>query len=223
MPPLSLSVLKTGLIKKGLTRSLDVRRKFCAQKVVRHRHGGAGWGRWEVPCPWQGVGAGVGVVLGPQPDPFCGSHTPQVGLATYSYRSLPWLLLNHSSDLPAVLEQIRTMRYEEPSGNAIGEGNGLGLTRETHGTFLTPPPPFFLLFFFPPGAAITFARTYLLSPGAGRRPGVPAVLVVLADGPSGDDALAAARDIKAAGEGDGVPSGRGPHGTRTLRVLRLGC
>lgn len=150
MPPLSLSVLKTGLIKKGLTRSLDVRRKFCAQKVVRHRHGGAGWGRWEVPCPWQGVGAGVGVVLGPQPDPFCGSHTPQVGLATYSYRSLPWLLLNHSSDLPAVLEQIRTMRYEEPSGNAIGEGNGLGLTRETRGTFLTPPPPFFFVVFFSP-------------------------------------------------------------------------
>ncbi|PKU27471.1 collagen alpha-1 chain [Limosa lapponica baueri] len=49
------------------------------------------------------------------------------------------------------------------------------------------------------GAAITFARTYLLSPGAGRRPGVPAVLVVLADGPSGDDAIAAARDIKAGG------------------------
>lgn len=46
----------------------------------------------------------------------------QVGLATYSYRSLPWLLLNRSSELPAVLEQIRTMRYEEPSGNAIGEG-----------------------------------------------------------------------------------------------------
>jgi len=45
----------------------------------------------------------------------------QVGLATYSYRSLPWLLLNRSSELPAVLEQIRTMRYEEPSGNAIGE------------------------------------------------------------------------------------------------------
>lgn len=52
-------------------------------------------------------------------------HSPaplQVALATYSYRSLPWLLLNRSSDLPAVLEQIRTIRYEEPSGNAIGEG-----------------------------------------------------------------------------------------------------
>ncbi|XP_065543694.1 collagen alpha-1(VII) chain [Lathamus discolor] len=97
-----------------------------------------------------------------------GPDGTQVALATYSYRSLPWLLLNRSSDLPAVLEQIRTMRYEEPSGNAIG-------------------------------AAITFARTYLLSPGAGRRPGVPAVLVVLADGPSGDDAIAAARDVKAGG------------------------
>ncbi|NXD66125.1 CO7A1 protein, partial [Eolophus roseicapillus] len=97
-----------------------------------------------------------------------GPEGTQVALATYSYRSLPWLLLNRSSDLPAVLEQIRTMRYEEPSGNAIG-------------------------------AAITFARTYLLSPGAGRRPSVPAVLVVLADGPSGDDAITAARDVKAAG------------------------
>ncbi|NWX28551.1 CO7A1 protein, partial [Notiomystis cincta] len=102
----------------------------------------------------------------------CGAHCSpapsQVALATYSYRSLPWLLLNRSSDLPAVLEQIRTMRYEEPTGNAIG-------------------------------AAITFARTYLLSPGAGRRPGVPAVLVVLADSPSGDDAITVARDIKAGG------------------------
>ncbi|KAJ7406919.1 hypothetical protein WISP_130785 [Willisornis vidua] len=97
-----------------------------------------------------------------------GPEGTQVALATYSYRSLPWLLLNRSSDLSAVLDRIRTMRYEEPSGNAIG-------------------------------AAITFARTYLLSPGAGRRARVPAVLVVLADGPSGDDAIAAARDIKAGG------------------------
>ncbi|NWH76187.1 CO7A1 protein, partial [Piaya cayana] len=105
-----------------------------------------------------------------------GPEGTQVALATYSYRSLPWLLLNRSSNLPAVLEQIRTIRYEEPSGNAIG-------------------------------AAITFARTYLLSPGAGRRPGVPAVLVVLADGPSGDDAIAAARDVKAGGEDGWRPMG----------------
>lgn len=51
----------------------------------------------------------------------CSPASLQVALATYSYRSLPWLLLNRSTDLPAVLEQIRTMRYEEPSGNAIGE------------------------------------------------------------------------------------------------------
>lgn len=63
------------------------------------------------------------------------------------------------------------------------------------GTLLTLHP-----FILPPGAAITFARTYLLSPGAGRRPSVPAVLVVLADGPSADDAITAARDAKAAGE-----------------------
>ncbi|RLV99448.1 hypothetical protein DV515_00009730 [Chloebia gouldiae] len=97
-----------------------------------------------------------------------GPEGTQVALATYSYRSLPWLLLNRSSDLPTVLEQIRAMRYEDPSGNAIG-------------------------------AAITFARTYLLSPGAGRRLGVPAVLVILADSPSGDDAITVARDVKAGG------------------------
>ncbi|XP_062441893.1 collagen alpha-1(VII) chain [Rhea pennata] len=97
-----------------------------------------------------------------------GPDGTQVALAVYSYRSLPWILLNRSSDLGTVLEQIRALRYEEPSGNAIG-------------------------------AAITFAGRYLLSPGAGRRPGVPAVLVVLADGPSADDAIAAARDVKAAG------------------------
>nr|XP_041574710.1 collagen alpha-1(VII) chain isoform X10 [Taeniopygia guttata] len=97
-----------------------------------------------------------------------GPEGTQVALATYSYRSLPWLLLNRSSDLPTVLEQIRAMRYEDPSGNAIG-------------------------------AAISFARTYLLSPGAGRRLGVPAVLVILADSPSGDDAITVARDVKAGG------------------------
>lgn len=66
--------------------------------------------RWGAPGAWASSSA---------------HHFPtpsQVALATYSYRSLPWLLLNRSSDLPAVLEQIRTMRYEEPSGNAIGEG-----------------------------------------------------------------------------------------------------
>lgn len=52
----------------------------------------------------------------------CSPAPLQVALATYSYRSLPWLLLNRSSDLPTVLEQIRAMRYEEPSGNNIGEG-----------------------------------------------------------------------------------------------------
>uniref|UniRef100_A0A8C3RII3 Collagen alpha-1(VII) chain n=1 Tax=Chelydra serpentina TaxID=8475 RepID=A0A8C3RII3_CHESE len=92
-----------------------------------------------------------------------GPDATQVGLVIYSYHSLPWVLLNRSSDLGTVLEQIRTMRYEEPSGNALGKG------------------------------------TYMLSPSAGRRPGVPGVLVVLADSPSGDDAIGPAREIKAAG------------------------
>lgn len=39
----------------------------------------------------------------------------------YSYRSRPWILLNRSSDLSAVLEQIQSLPYEEPSGNAMGE------------------------------------------------------------------------------------------------------
>lgn len=55
-------------------------------------------------------------------DVHCSPEPLQVALATYSYRSLPWLLLNRSRDLATVLEQIRAMRYEEPSGNAIGEG-----------------------------------------------------------------------------------------------------
>uniref|UniRef100_A0A8C0GBP7 Collagen alpha-1(VII) chain n=1 Tax=Chelonoidis abingdonii TaxID=106734 RepID=A0A8C0GBP7_CHEAB len=97
-----------------------------------------------------------------------GPDATQVGMVIYSYRSVPWVLLNRSSDLGTVLERIRTMRYEEPSGNALG-------------------------------AAINFARTYMLSPSAGRRPGVPGVLVVLADSPSGDDAIGPAREIKAAG------------------------
>lgn len=68
-------------------------------------------------CHSSGVrGAWVGCAA------HCSPAPSQVALATYSYRSLPWLLLNRSSDLPAVLERIRTMRYEEPSGNAIGEG-----------------------------------------------------------------------------------------------------
>nr|XP_048713923.1 collagen alpha-1(VII) chain isoform X3 [Caretta caretta] len=97
-----------------------------------------------------------------------GPDAAQVGLVIYSYRSVPWVLLNRSSDLGTVLERIRTMHYEEPSGNALG-------------------------------AAINFARTYMLSPSAGRRPGVPGVLVVLADSPSGDDAIGPAREIKATG------------------------
>lgn len=40
----------------------------------------------------------------------------------------------------------------------------------------------------------------MLSPSAGRRPDVPAVLVVLADSPSGDDVIGPAREAKAAGE-----------------------
>lgn len=72
-----------------------------------------------------------------------------------------------------------------------------------------------------PGAAITFARTYLLSPGAGRRPSVPAVLVVLADGPSGDDAIAAARDVKAGGEDVWGPSRVHREGAMSCGVLRV--
>ncbi|KYO29739.1 collagen alpha-1(VII) chain isoform B [Alligator mississippiensis] len=97
-----------------------------------------------------------------------GPDATQVGLVVYSYRSRPWILLNRSSDLSAVLEQIQSLPYEEPSGNAMG-------------------------------AAINFARSYMLSPSAGRRPDVPAVLVVLADSPSGDDVIGPAREAKAAG------------------------
>ncbi|XP_062977415.1 collagen alpha-1(VII) chain [Elgaria multicarinata webbii] len=97
-----------------------------------------------------------------------GPGATQVGIVVYSYRGLPLLLLNRSSDLPTVLQHIRSLRYEEPSGNAMG-------------------------------AAIDFAKSYMLSPSAGRRPGVPGTLVILADGVSGDDAIGPAREIKAAG------------------------
>lgn len=50
------------------------------------------------------------------------------------------------------------------------------------------------------GAAINFAKNYIMSPNAGRRAGVPGVLVILADGPSSDEAIEQAREIKAAGE-----------------------
>ncbi|XP_053155536.1 collagen alpha-1(VII) chain isoform X2 [Hemicordylus capensis] len=97
-----------------------------------------------------------------------GPGATQVGIVVYSYRSFPVLLFNRSSDLATVLQFIRSLRYEEPSGNAMG-------------------------------AAINLARTYMLSPSAGRRPGVPGTLVILADGPSADDAIGPAREIKAAG------------------------
>ncbi|XP_062825428.1 collagen alpha-1(VII) chain [Anolis carolinensis] len=97
-----------------------------------------------------------------------GPGARQAGIVLYSYRALPFLLLNRSSDLETVLQNIRAFRYEEPSGNNIG-------------------------------AAINFARNYMLSASAGRRPGVPGTLVILADGPSGDDAIGPAREIKAAG------------------------
>ncbi|KAF7249798.1 Collagen alpha-1(VII) chain [Varanus komodoensis] len=97
-----------------------------------------------------------------------GPGATQVGIVIYSYRGLPLLLLNRSADLPTVLRYIRSLRYEEPSGNAIG-------------------------------AAINFAKSYMLSASAGRRPGVPGTLVIVADGSSGDDAIGPAREIKAAG------------------------
>ncbi|KAM6470386.1 collagen alpha-1(VII) chain [Liasis olivaceus] len=49
-----------------------------------------------------------------------GPETTQVGIVIYSYRGLPLLPLNRSSDLATVLQHIRSLRYEEPSGTAIG-------------------------------------------------------------------------------------------------------
>lgn len=91
---------------------------------------------------------------------------------------------------------------------AGGQGSGWWDTSD-HPLSLSPSP----------GAAITFARTYLLSPNAGRRLNVPAVLVVLADGPSGDDAITAARDVKAGGEDERGPSRVFREFCSVLRVL----
>ncbi|XP_038627650.1 collagen alpha-1(VII) chain [Tachyglossus aculeatus] len=98
-----------------------------------------------------------------------GPDAIQVGLVSYSYRPVPVLPLNRSHDHSTVLQQIRNLSYADPSGNAIG-------------------------------AAISFAQRYMLDPGSpGRRANVPGVLVILADGSSGDDAIGPARDAKAAG------------------------
>lgn len=40
----------------------------------------------------------------------------------------------------------------------------------------------------------------MLNPSTGRRAGVPGTVVILADGPSGDDAIGAARELKTAGK-----------------------
>lgn len=55
----------------------------------------------------------------------------QVGIAMYSYRGLPLLLLNRSNDLATVLQHLRSLRYEEPSGNAIGKGSPVPLIQGT--------------------------------------------------------------------------------------------
>lgn len=56
-------------------------------------------------------------------------------------------------------------------------------------------------YFFCEGAAINFVKSYMLSPTAGRRPGVPGTLVILADASSSDDdATGPASEIKAAGK-----------------------
>ncbi|XP_013918283.1 PREDICTED: collagen alpha-1(VII) chain, partial [Thamnophis sirtalis] len=51
-----------------------------------------------------------------------GPETTRVGIAMYSYRGLHLLLLNRSNDLASLLQHIRSLRYEERSGNAIGAG-----------------------------------------------------------------------------------------------------
>ncbi|XP_043934380.1 collagen alpha-1(VII) chain-like, partial [Protopterus annectens] len=48
-----------------------------------------------------------------------GPDSTQVGLSMYSYRAQPWLLLGRSSNKETVLQMIRTIPYNEPSGNAI--------------------------------------------------------------------------------------------------------
>ncbi|XP_018114574.1 collagen alpha-1(VII) chain isoform X2 [Xenopus laevis] len=97
-----------------------------------------------------------------------GPDATQVGLSSYSFRARPWILLNRSSDLSTVLQQIRAIPFEEPSGTSIG-------------------------------AAINFAKNYMFTTSYGRRNNVPGILVVLADGPSGDDVSEPARVIKDAG------------------------
>nr|XP_014341886.1 PREDICTED: collagen alpha-1(VII) chain [Latimeria chalumnae] len=100
--------------------------------------------------------------------PEMGPAETQVGVVVYSYRGRTWTLLDRNRDLNAILQQLRTIPFDEPSGTAIG-------------------------------GAIKFARDYLFDPSAGRRQGIPGVMVVVADGPSSDDVIAPAREAKAAG------------------------
>lgn len=50
------------------------------------------------------------------------------------------------------------------------------------------------------GQALTFTRQYLLSENAGRRPGIPGVVVVIADRKSEDDIRRPATALRDSGE-----------------------
>lgn len=56
----------------------------------------------------------------------------------YSSRGLHLLLLNRSNDLASVLQHIRSLRYEERSGNAIGKGSPIPLIQGTGRELLVP-------------------------------------------------------------------------------------
>ncbi|XP_072508131.1 collagen alpha-1(VII) chain isoform X2 [Notamacropus eugenii] len=98
-----------------------------------------------------------------------GPDAMQVGLMTYSHRPSPLVPLNGSYDRNAILQRIQGIPYTDTSGNNLG-------------------------------VAINTAHRYLLAPGSsGRRSGVPGLLVLVADGPSGDDVISPAREAHAAG------------------------
>uniref|UniRef100_A0A4X2JVC2 Collagen alpha-1(VII) chain n=1 Tax=Vombatus ursinus TaxID=29139 RepID=A0A4X2JVC2_VOMUR len=98
-----------------------------------------------------------------------GPDAMQVGLMTYSHRPSPLVPLNGSYDRNAILQRIQGIPYTDPSGNNLG-------------------------------IAINTAHRYLLAPGSGgRRSRVPGLLVLVVDGPSGDDVISPAREAQAAG------------------------
>lgn len=115
----------------------------------------------------------------------------------YGFRPKTWFLLSRHSRSDTLLQEIRSMPFDESPGNNIGQ---------------------FLFFLFPlktlmcravttlavslsVGQALAFTEQYLLNPSAGRRPSVPGAVVIIADRRSADNLTLSANALRASGDG----------------------